>query len=68
MTIGEQGKNGVRTYDPRVNQQILDVFFAHGHKELDTARVYGEGTTESVRQAFYVIRIACTQAKYSDPS
>jgi len=46
MTIGEQGKNGVRTYIQEQNQQILDVFFSHGHTELDTARMYAEGTTE----------------------
>ncbi|EJF65791.1 Aldo/keto reductase [Dichomitus squalens LYAD-421 SS1] len=47
MTIGEPGKNGVRTSDLKEAQEIIDVFFEHGHKELDTARVYAEGTTES---------------------
>ncbi|TFK92408.1 Aldo/keto reductase [Polyporus arcularius HHB13444] len=46
MTMGEPGKNGVRTSDLKECQEILDVFFSHGHKELDTARVYAEGTTE----------------------
>ncbi|KAI0670451.1 Aldo/keto reductase [Trametes maxima] len=46
MTIGEAGKNGVRNSDPKECQEILDTFFKHGHKELDTARVYAEGTTE----------------------
>ena len=27
---------------------ILDVFQAHGHNELDTARLYGFGTSEKV--------------------
>jgi len=49
MTFGEPGKNGVRTSDPKECQEILDVFFDNGHKELDTARVYAEGTTEQVR-------------------
>ena len=49
MTIGELGKNGVRTSDLKEAQEIIDVFLSHGHKELDTARVYAEGTTESVR-------------------
>lgn len=49
MTMGEAGKNGVRTYDLKECQEILDTFFSHGHKELDTARVYAEGTTEPVR-------------------
>ncbi|KAI0807306.1 Aldo/keto reductase [Fomes fomentarius] len=47
MTFGEAGKNGVRTSDLRDCQEILDIFFNHGHKEIDTARVYAEGTTEA---------------------
>ncbi|KAJ8487033.1 hypothetical protein ONZ51_g4431 [Trametes cubensis] len=46
MTMGEAGKNGVRTSDLKECQEILDTFFSHGHKELDTARMYAEGTTE----------------------
>lgn len=49
MTMGESGKNGVRTSDPSECQEIVDVFFRHGHRELDTARMYAEGTTEPVR-------------------
>lgn len=48
MTIGEKGKNGVRNYDPNECQEIIDTFRRHGHKELDTARMYAEGTTEPV--------------------
>ncbi|EIN07394.1 Aldo/keto reductase [Punctularia strigosozonata HHB-11173 SS5] len=47
MTIGEAGKNGVRNADKKECQEILDVFFNHGHSELDTARMYAEGTTEA---------------------
>ncbi|KAH9842788.1 Aldo/keto reductase [Rhodofomes roseus] len=46
MTMGEQGKNGVRTSDLGECQEIIDVLFKHGHRELDTARMYAEGTTE----------------------
>ncbi|PCH38217.1 Aldo/keto reductase [Wolfiporia cocos MD-104 SS10] len=46
MTLGEAGKNGVRTSDLGECQEILDVFFKPGHRELDTARMYAEGTTE----------------------
>lgn len=46
MTIGAPGKNGVRNADLKECQGILDTFFKYGHKELDTARVYAEGTTE----------------------
>ncbi|KAH0832879.1 Aldo keto reductase [Lanmaoa asiatica] len=48
MTIGFEGKNGVRTSSLTECQEILDVFFEHGHSELDTARMYAEGTTEQV--------------------
>jgi aryl-alcohol dehydrogenase-like predicted oxidoreductase len=48
MTFGFAGKNGVRSSDNKECQQILDVFFAHGHKEIDTARAYAEGTAEQV--------------------
>lgn len=49
MTIGEKGRNGVRNHDIKECQEIIDTFVRHGHTELDTARTYGEGTTESVR-------------------
>lgn len=38
MTFGEAGKSGARTTDLGKCQEILDVFFAAGHTELDTAR------------------------------
>ncbi|PVG02311.1 Aldo/keto reductase [Serendipita vermifera] len=47
MTIGEPGKNGVRTDTLDGAQEILNVFFKHGGKEIDTARMYAEGTTEA---------------------
>ncbi|KAG8911727.1 hypothetical protein FRC00_005935, partial [Tulasnella sp. 408] len=46
MTFGTKGMSGVRTSDPRECQELLNLFFTHGHKEVDTARVYGDGTTE----------------------
>lgn len=48
MTMGVQGKNGVRNHDLNECQEIIDVFHRYGHKELDTARMYAEGTTEEV--------------------
>ncbi|EJD05990.1 Aldo/keto reductase [Fomitiporia mediterranea MF3/22] len=44
--MGVQGKNGVRNHDLKDCQEIIDVFYKHGNKELDTARVYAGGTTE----------------------
>ncbi|KAI0632720.1 Aldo/keto reductase [Trametes polyzona] len=46
MTFGEEGKEGVRVTDPKDVAAILDVFQAHGHYEVDTARVYSGGTSE----------------------
>lgn len=50
MTMGSAGKNGVRTSDKHECQEILDTFFNFG-SEIDTARVYGEGTTEQASEA-----------------
>jgi aryl-alcohol dehydrogenase-like predicted oxidoreductase len=50
MTIGSEGTNGARTSAEKDAQEILDTFFSHGHTELDTARIYAEGTTEQVRR------------------
>lgn len=47
MTIGEKGRRGVRTPAKADAQAILDAFYAFGGRELDTARVYAEGTTEA---------------------
>ncbi|KAJ7285885.1 Aldo/keto reductase [Mycena rebaudengoi] len=48
MTMGEAGKNGVRNSDLGECAEILATFARHGHKEIDTARMYGGGTTEKV--------------------
>ena len=48
MTMGEPGKNSIRIPDLKDCQEVIDIFYNHGHKELDTARMYGEGTTEEV--------------------
>jgi len=45
--MGHSGKNGVRISDKQQCQEILDIFFKYG-KEIDTARIYGEGTTEQL--------------------
>jgi aryl-alcohol dehydrogenase-like predicted oxidoreductase len=48
MTMGSEGTNGVRTTTEKECQEILDIFFSHGHTEVDTARIYAGGTTEQV--------------------
>ncbi|KAJ7058492.1 Aldo/keto reductase [Mycena amicta] len=46
MTFGYPGTNAVRVSEPKDIEAILDVFLSHGHRELDTARYYGSGTSE----------------------
>lgn len=46
MTFGAEGKEQARVHDLKDVAAILDVFQAHGHTEIDTARVYCGGTSE----------------------
>ncbi|KAH9925634.1 Aldo/keto reductase [Epithele typhae] len=46
MTFGEVGKEGARVHDLKDVEEILDVFQAHGHYEIDSARTYTGGTSE----------------------
>jgi len=46
MTFGAPGTDGARVHDVKDIEAILDVFLKHGHRELDTARVYSWGTCE----------------------
>ncbi|KAI0790214.1 Aldo/keto reductase [Irpex lacteus] len=48
MTFGGEGQEGARVHDLKTIGEILDIFQAHGHTELDTARVYARGTSEEV--------------------
>ncbi|KAF9476585.1 Aldo/keto reductase [Pholiota conissans] len=46
MTFGSPGEDGARVHDIKDVEAILDAFRAHGHTEIDTARVYAGGTSE----------------------
>ncbi|KAK7014904.1 GTP binding protein [Favolaschia claudopus] len=46
MTIGQAGVGAVRNSDLTECGEIISVFKSNGHKELDTARMYGNGSTE----------------------
>ena len=48
MTFGEAGAEQARVHDLKTAGDILDVFQAHGHSEIDTARAYGNGTSETM--------------------
>lgn len=45
-SFGEAGQEGTRFHDLKDVEAVLDVFQAHGHSEIDTARIYGGGTSE----------------------
>ncbi|TFY72560.1 hypothetical protein EVG20_g452 [Dentipellis fragilis] len=47
-TIGAAGHTAVRVSDVDSTQRLLDSYFEKGYKELDAARLYGDGTTEEV--------------------
>ncbi|KAK2616070.1 hypothetical protein N8I77_002779 [Diaporthe amygdali] len=47
MTFGREGAEQARVHDIEVAAKILDVFQSHGHSEVDTARIYGGGSSEA---------------------
>ncbi|KAJ7681956.1 Aldo/keto reductase [Mycena polygramma] len=48
MTFGDPGTEGVRVDTVQGVEAILQVLRKHGHCEVDTARVYGIGTSETM--------------------
>ena len=48
MTFGKEGAEQSRVHDLKTASAILDVFQKHGHSEVDTARAYGEGSSETM--------------------
>ncbi|KAK9452840.1 NADP-dependent oxidoreductase domain-containing protein [Dipodascopsis uninucleata] len=46
MTIGKAGVEQARVHDLKDAGALLDIFQKFGHNEIDTARVYGEGSSE----------------------
>ena len=46
MTFGTASIEGVRVSNLQDAAAILDSFQAHGHREIDTARLYGAGSSE----------------------
>ncbi|SNX84123.1 related to aflatoxin aldehyde reductase [Melanopsichium pennsylvanicum] len=54
MTFGVPGAEQSRVHDLDDCRTILNIFASHGHKELDTARMYGLGSSEEyLRQLGY---------------
>ncbi|KAK5163294.1 hypothetical protein LTR04_002663 [Oleoguttula sp. CCFEE 6159] len=48
MTFGKKGAEQSRVYTLEGCSAILDIFQKHGHAEIDTARLYGEGSSETM--------------------
>ncbi|KAK0520301.1 hypothetical protein OC835_007254 [Tilletia horrida] len=46
MTFGAEGTEQARVHDLETCQKILDIVKKHGVRELDSARMYGNGTSE----------------------
>merc|ERR1712093_359822 len=46
MTWGREGVEMARVHDLAGCEKMLDVFLAHGHNEVDSALIYGEGSSE----------------------
>ncbi|RAL11225.1 aldo/keto reductase family protein [Aspergillus homomorphus CBS 101889] len=51
MTFGKPDTLGARVFDTATAATILDVFQRHGHREIDTARLYGHGSSEEMLAA-----------------
>ncbi|KAF8198834.1 Aldo/keto reductase [Mycena galopus ATCC 62051] len=48
MSFGEPGMEGARIDKVEDVEALMDVFVKHGHREIDTARIYAAGTTEEI--------------------
>ncbi|KAL4892051.1 NADP-dependent oxidoreductase domain-containing protein [Aspergillus ambiguus] len=48
MTFGKPDTLGARVHDIKVASRMLDSFQSRGHNEVDTARIYGSGSTEEM--------------------
>lgn len=46
MSFAREGAEQTRVYKPEDCQKILDILESRGHHELDTARMYGGGSSE----------------------
>ncbi|GAA6032760.1 hypothetical protein JCM8097_000778 [Rhodosporidiobolus ruineniae] len=46
MTWGKEGAEMARVHDIKDCEAMLDVFQKHGHHEVDTALIYGHGSSE----------------------
>ncbi|KAF7876334.1 hypothetical protein EAF04_001427 [Stromatinia cepivora] len=59
MTFGKPGVMQVRVSDIKDVTSMIEIFQSHGHNEIDTARVYGMGSSEEY--------LGQLQPSYPDP-
>ncbi|CEJ57244.1 Putative Aldo/keto reductase [Penicillium brasilianum] len=48
MSFGKPNTLGSRVHDIATAAEIIDLFQQHGHNEIDTARIYGGGSSEEM--------------------
>ena len=48
MTFGDPKWDGMRINDVQTGNEMFDLFAKHGHRELDSARMYGGGSSEEL--------------------
>ncbi|GLI76869.1 hypothetical protein PoHVEF18_005147 [Penicillium ochrochloron] len=48
MSFGKPNTLGSRVHDIATATEIVDLFQRHGHNEIDTARIYGGGSSEEM--------------------
>ncbi|KAK6514542.1 hypothetical protein TWF281_004740 [Arthrobotrys megalospora] len=46
MSLGKEGTETARVHSLTTAGDLLDIFTSHGYNEVDTARIYGSGTSE----------------------
>ncbi|KAL2827730.1 NADP-dependent oxidoreductase domain-containing protein [Aspergillus cavernicola] len=47
MNIGDPGDDRTRVHTLEEAKQMIDTFQRYGHKDIDTARIYGNGSSET---------------------
>ncbi|KAJ7916808.1 Aldo/keto reductase [Mycena leptocephala] len=48
MSFGAPGSEGARVDNVKDLEAVMDLLLKHGHREIDTARIYARGTSETM--------------------
>ncbi|RAL03718.1 aldo/keto reductase family protein [Aspergillus ibericus CBS 121593] len=60
MNIGEPGDGRTRVHTLPQARKMIQVFHSHGHTTIDTARLYGFGTSEEFLSQLNLPALSCT--------